>query len=115
MVTSSNMRTPWLNGSASDSRSEGCVFESRRGQLTTFAIILIIISINKNVKAILKGVGIMKQLVKINGNCCCVESFCHSSLYALAVLININEVKGAGLEEVRGEDLCVSVTQYVHN
>ena len=26
------IRTPWRNGSASDSRSEGCVFESRRGQ-----------------------------------------------------------------------------------
>ena len=26
------MWTPWRNGSASDSRSEGCVFESRRGQ-----------------------------------------------------------------------------------
>ena len=25
--------TLWRNGSASDSRSEGCVFESRRGQL----------------------------------------------------------------------------------
>ena len=25
------METPWRNGSASDSRSEGCVFESRRG------------------------------------------------------------------------------------
>ena len=24
--------TPWCNGSASDSRSEGCVFESHRGQ-----------------------------------------------------------------------------------
>ena len=24
--------TPWRNGGASDSRSEGCVFESRRGQ-----------------------------------------------------------------------------------
>ena len=24
--------TPWRNGSAPDSRSEGCVFESRRGQ-----------------------------------------------------------------------------------
>ena len=24
--------TPWRNGRASDSRSEGCVFESRRGQ-----------------------------------------------------------------------------------
>ena len=23
--------TPWRNGSASDSRSEGCVFKSRRG------------------------------------------------------------------------------------
>ena len=27
-------RTTWRNGSASDSRSEGCVFESRRGQIT---------------------------------------------------------------------------------
>ena len=27
--------TPWRNGSASDSRSEGCVFKSRRGQGTT--------------------------------------------------------------------------------
>ena len=26
------MWTPWRNGSASDSRSEGCVFKSRRGQ-----------------------------------------------------------------------------------
>ena len=26
-------KTPWRNGSASDSRSEGCVFKSRRGQL----------------------------------------------------------------------------------
>ena len=25
--------TPWRNGSASDFRSEGCVFESRRGQI----------------------------------------------------------------------------------
>ena len=25
--------TPWRNGSASDSRSEGCVFESRRAQI----------------------------------------------------------------------------------
>ena len=25
------METPWRNGSASDSRSEGCVFKSRRG------------------------------------------------------------------------------------
>ena len=24
--------TPWRNGSASDSRSEGCMFESRQGQ-----------------------------------------------------------------------------------
>ena len=28
-----NIKTPWRNGSASDSRSEGCVFESRRGQI----------------------------------------------------------------------------------
>ena len=26
-------KTPWRNGSASDSRSEGCVFESRRGHM----------------------------------------------------------------------------------
>ena len=26
------LKTPWRNGSASDSRSEGCVFKSRRGQ-----------------------------------------------------------------------------------
>ena len=29
--------TPWRNGSASDSRSEGCVFKSRRGQLSFFS------------------------------------------------------------------------------
>ena len=28
--------TPWRNGSASDSRSEGCVFKSRRGHLPFF-------------------------------------------------------------------------------
>ena len=28
--------TPWRNGSASDSRSEGCVFKSRRGHLDLF-------------------------------------------------------------------------------
>ena len=28
--------TPWRNGSASDSRSEGCVFESRRGHTSFF-------------------------------------------------------------------------------
>ena len=28
--------TPWRNGSASDSRSEGCVFKSRRGQWVRF-------------------------------------------------------------------------------
>ena len=72
------------------------MFESRRGQLTFYAIILITICIEKNVKPVMKGVEIMKQLVKVNENCCCVESFCHSPLYALAVLININEVKGAG-------------------
>ena len=31
--SSAHNLTPWRNGSASDSRSEGCVFESRRGQL----------------------------------------------------------------------------------
>ena len=88
------MRTPWRNGSASDSRSEGCVFESRRGQHTLFGIILKTISIEKNVKAVKKGVEIMKQLVKVNEMCCCVESFCHFLLYASPVIIILNEVKG---------------------
>ena len=30
--------TPWRNGSASDSRSEGCVFESRRGHRFLVAV-----------------------------------------------------------------------------
>ena len=30
------LKTPWRNGSASDSRSEGCVFKSRRGQRQSF-------------------------------------------------------------------------------
>ena len=38
MATPSYMWTPWRKGSASDSRSEGCVFESRRGQLAFFAL-----------------------------------------------------------------------------
>ena len=33
-----DMKTPWRNGSASDSRSEGCVFKSRRGQSGCFEI-----------------------------------------------------------------------------
>ena len=33
--------TPWRNGSASDSRSEGCVFKSRRGQLRIFLDLLL--------------------------------------------------------------------------
>ncbi len=28
--------TSWRNGSASDSRSEGCVFKSRRGQVVSY-------------------------------------------------------------------------------
>ncbi len=32
--------TPWRNGSASDSRSEGCVFKSRRGQKQTFFFLI---------------------------------------------------------------------------
>ena len=70
------------------------MFESRRGQLAFFAFILITISIEKNVKAILKAVEITKQLVKINEKCFCVESFCLSPLYGLAVLINIKGVEG---------------------
>ena len=34
-----NKLTPWRNGSASDSRSEGCVFESRRGH-NLFSLII---------------------------------------------------------------------------
>ena len=33
-------RTSWRNGSASDSRSEGCVFESRRGHSCFFGVYL---------------------------------------------------------------------------
>ena len=94
--------TPWRNGSASDSRSEGCVFESRRGQLTFYAIILITISIEKNVKPVLKGVEIMKRKMLL---CWKLLSF---------VLIKVNEVKGAGgwgVQEVKDEDLCFSMTQ----
>ena len=37
VISNSNFqRTPWRNGSASDSRSEGCVFESRRGSNSFF-------------------------------------------------------------------------------
>ena len=36
--TSHNL-TPWRNGSASDSRSEGCVFESRRGHKFFFVLL----------------------------------------------------------------------------
>ena len=61
-----------------------------------FAIILITISVEKNVKAVMKCVEIMKQHVQINGKCCCVESFCLSPLYASADLINIDKVKGSG-------------------
>ena len=32
MFVANSYKTPWRNGSASDSRSEGCVFKSRRGQ-----------------------------------------------------------------------------------
>ena len=34
--------TPWRNGSASDSRSEGCVFKSRRGQSFFFSKVMTI-------------------------------------------------------------------------
>ena len=85
------MRTPWRNGNASDSRVEGCVFESSRGQVPFVCYYL-----ETDVKAVLNGVEIMKQLVKVKGKCCCVESFCHSLLYASVVLINIDVVKGRG-------------------
>ena len=34
VMNCAKLLTPWRNGSASDSRSEGCVFKSRRGQLS---------------------------------------------------------------------------------
>ena len=37
-LTRANITTLWRNGSASDSRSEGCVFESRKGQTLIFGI-----------------------------------------------------------------------------
>ena len=36
--------TPWRNGSASDSRSEGCVFKSRRGQGPLFVLLALAIA-----------------------------------------------------------------------
>ena len=40
--------TPWRNGSASDSRSEGCVFESRRGQHNIFQSIKFLFASNED-------------------------------------------------------------------
>ena len=40
IVVQTSQLTPWRNGSASDSRSEGCVFESRRGQVHFFRFLL---------------------------------------------------------------------------
>ena len=54
MKIKSPTRTPWRNGSASDSRSEGCVFESRRGQifyLFSFDLHLILIKCKQNAVA----------------------------------------------------------------
>ena len=39
VVVPSRHRTSWRNGSASDSRSEGCVFKSRRGHFFDFIIV----------------------------------------------------------------------------
>ena len=41
-------KTPWRNGSASDSRSEGCVFESRRGHIFFISRIFFADQINDN-------------------------------------------------------------------
>ena len=40
--------TPWRNGSASDSRSEGCVFKSRRDQLFAFPALNSSVSLPSN-------------------------------------------------------------------
>ena len=41
------MSAPWRNGSASDSRSEGCVFKSRRGQYFSFLFLLPLVTLNQ--------------------------------------------------------------------
>ena len=56
--------TPWRNGSASDSRSEGCVFESRRGQTFPFAISLHVNEIAKSFSQILPRPGFEPGLLR---------------------------------------------------
>ena len=51
--TSHNL-TPWRNGSASDSRSEGCVFESRRDHEVTFYRACDLIFTEKNSKVLIR-------------------------------------------------------------
>ena len=43
------VETPWRNGSASDSRSEGCVFESCRGQIFEVFIFCLFVEFNHEV------------------------------------------------------------------
>ncbi len=45
-------KTPWRNGSASDSRSEGCVFKSRRGQKENFYFSWLIPSMKSSLKKV---------------------------------------------------------------
>ena len=73
--------------------------------LQFFAFILKTVSIEKTVKAVLKGVEIMKQRVKVNEMCCCVEtdsviSYCMFQLSQYSLM----KLRGRWLEEVRCEE-----------
>ena len=72
--------TPWRNGSASDSRSEGCVFESRRGQLP--------FSFYKLVKQLLVGNRKYKTLA-CDSHSWRVERYLQHVMRLL--LVNVNE------------------------
>ena len=65
------MVTPWRNGSASDSRSEGCVFKSRRGQKCDFYL-------SMSFTAISEASVLLQLRVKIHTlltNHCCTHRF----------------------------------------
>ena len=61
--------TPWRNGSASDSRSEGCVFKSRRGQNHIFSSRKIQFSFSKytNVDKYYSCLTCVEHLINNNG------------------------------------------------
>ena len=56
-------KTPWRNGSASDSRSEGCVFESRRGHIFFISRIFLLVKLT-----VILGDSVIKSLLRqMNG------------------------------------------------